>query len=138
MWDNHNTMFTSVFVKHFAAVRGSPCPTQEVKAFMAHMRMCWAALCCAVPCQAALKHTQFLYHPRLQLGTDEGQTQRITLVNLGSACCAVLCSAAEDIWRVLMPPPDGYEDGTQSFLSIAQLKFGFAQLTRLGGIEVRT
>lgn len=36
-----------------------------------------------------------------------------------------------------MPPPDGYEDGTQSFLSIAQLQFGFAQLDRLGGMQVR-
>lgn len=36
-----------------------------------------------------------------------------------------------------MPPPDGYEDGTQSFLSIAQLQFGFAQLNQLGGIQVR-
>lgn len=38
---------------------------------------------------------------------------------------------------MLMPPPDGYEDGTQSFLSIAQLQFGFAQLQELGGIQVR-
>jgi hypothetical protein len=39
---------------------------------------------------------------------------------------------------VLMPPPDGYEDGTQSFLSISQLQFGFEQLHKLGGVKVRT
>lgn len=37
---------------------------------------------------------------------------------------------------MLMPPPDGYEDGTQNFLSIAQLHFGFKQLEQLGGIQV--
>lgn len=47
-------------------------------------------------------------------------------------------AAAEDVWRVLMPPPDGYEDGTQSFLSISQLQFGFEQLHKLGGVQVHT
>lgn len=38
---------------------------------------------------------------------------------------------------MLAPPPDGFEDGTQSFLSIAQLQFGFAMLHKLGGVQVR-
>jgi hypothetical protein len=37
---------------------------------------------------------------------------------------------------VLMPPPDGYEDGTQHFLGIAQLRYGFEALQSLGGIQV--
>jgi selenocysteine lyase/cysteine desulfurase len=49
-----------------------------------------------------------------------------------------VASAAEDVWRVLMPPPDGYEDGTQNYLGIAQLQYGFAQLDSLGGVAVRT
>lgn len=59
----------------------------------------------------------------------------LLLVPLALLVVYVLC-AAEDVWRVLMPPPDGYEDGTVNFLSIAQLQFGFAQLQELGGIKV--
>uniref|UniRef100_A0A383VTC1 Aminotransferase class V domain-containing protein n=1 Tax=Tetradesmus obliquus TaxID=3088 RepID=A0A383VTC1_TETOB len=42
---------------------------------------------------------------------------------------------AEDAWHVLSPLPAGWEDGTLSFLSIASLKHGFAQLEALGGME---
>lgn len=44
-------------------------------------------------------------------------------------------ATAQDIWRLLAPAPDRFEDGTVDFLGIASLKHGFHQLEALGGIE---
>jgi selenocysteine lyase/cysteine desulfurase len=49
---------------------------------------------------------------------------------------SVLDATAEDVWRLLSPPPTGFEDGTRDFLGITQLQLGFKQLQQLGGIKV--
>ena len=46
-------------------------------------------------------------------------------------------ATAEDLWRVLSPPPEGFEDGTINFLGITQLKYGLQQLQEVGGMKVR-
>lgn len=48
----------------------------------------------------------------------------------------MLDATAQDVWRILSPPPHGFEDGTRDFLGITQLQFGFKQLEELGGINV--
>ncbi|KAF6265693.1 pyridoxal phosphate-dependent transferase [Scenedesmus sp. NREL 46B-D3] len=48
---------------------------------------------------------------------------------------SVLDATAEDVWRLLSPPPAGFEDGTRDFLGITQLQFGFKQLQQLGGMQ---
>ncbi|KIZ00907.1 hypothetical protein MNEG_7052 [Monoraphidium neglectum] len=55
---------------------------------------------------------------------------RITYFGGGS----VVDATAEDVWRVLMPLPEGLEAGTPPFLDILQLKHGFDMLRRLGGM----
>lgn len=46
-------------------------------------------------------------------------------------------ATAEDVWRLLLRPPEGFQDGTIDFLGIAQLTYGLQQLEALGGMEVR-
>lgn len=51
---------------------------------------------------------------------------------------AVDDATAQDVWRILSPPPAGLQDGTVNFLGIAELQFGFELLLQqLGGMQVR-
>uniref|UniRef100_A0A383WHU1 Aminotransferase class V domain-containing protein n=1 Tax=Tetradesmus obliquus TaxID=3088 RepID=A0A383WHU1_TETOB len=49
---------------------------------------------------------------------------------------AVDDATAQDVWRILSPPPAGLQDGTVNFLGIAELQFGFELLLqKLGGMQ---
>jgi hypothetical protein len=46
-------------------------------------------------------------------------------------------ATAQDVWRMLSEPPNGFQDGTVDFLGIAELQFGFdLLLNKLGGMQV--
>lgn len=69
----------------------------------------------------------------LVMHRDAAKALRVVYFGGGS----VIDATAEDVWRFMLPLPDGLETGTPSFLDVVQLKHGFAMLNQLGGMQVR-